>query len=620
MRKWRDSPFATKLAVSYSILILVFFSVGTYTIRGLYNYKKEFLNASEDYIPLVENTNKIERLTNQVMQFLWEFTVLGDEEYYDLGKSTLSELNQSLEETHSIISGSSELSVLNSELLRITNWTKELELIIDETKKVQTQLGKNQGVLNKIFEDFSGEATRFLIKGENVLRNELSREQTEADYLYNRHRKNRIINLIVDKGNKNMISSFEAIAMENPDLLTPTFQEFVYINNLLEIIDSLSVEDYEFEGVAQFRSYFSSFRSEVYSLKTNLIKSRELSVRRGEIANVVIFEAREMGRNGINLAGQTLNENYQMFNRSVPIYFVGLLLALIMAVLFSILITRSITIPISKSVQFAEEIASGNLDASVDLNQGDEVGILARALKNMGVELQSIMKELQQAERKMLSISIKAEEKERKRIAEDLHDSLGPQLSIIKLYTDALKDSAMSEERRQYMIGSSIELIMEAIFQVKNISYNLLPSLLSDFGLDMAIRSFCDKIIEVSEIEINYTSIDYPSDFNRHTETMLFRVVKELVNNTIKHANAKRIDILMYIEEENLIINYRDDGSGFEIQSDHGEESRGLANINSRIYHISGKINYKSELGKGTEVRISVNTQNLYKDQDSLNV
>lgn len=196
-------------------------------------------------------------------------------------------------------------------------------------------------------------------------------------------------------------------------------------------------------------------------------------------------------------------------------------------------------------------------------------------------------------------------------MAEDLHDSLGPQLSIIKLYIDALKNQELGLEKKRYLIDSSEETIKEAIIQVKNIAYNLLPNLLSDFGLDMAIRSFCDKIMEVSTIGIDYTFIDYPSDLDRHVESMIFRVIKELLNNTLKHAEATKIDIQLYFDKDLLVVDYHDNGIGFDINSVKNNEGRGLTNINNRIDYISGRIDFGSESGKGMQVRIEVDRKYL---------
>ncbi len=611
MRKWRNLHIGFKLAISYFILILVFFVVGTYTMGGLYRYKKQLSVNTRAYLPLVENTNDIERLTNQVLHYLWEFTVQGDREYYNLGKSTLTQLDTSLEETKRIISVSSELNELNAGLIRMTSWAKTLDQIIDETLEVHNQLKKNQSSLNEISNDLAVEVKNVLYDGEYRLREELKKDLIPSGSLYNRHRKNRIINLIVDKGNTNMIRALEAIAVENPQSINKAMKEFNYINNLINLLDSLSVEQYELKSVARIRAYFEHFKDELYSLKQNLAWSKTLSVRREEIASVVIFEAKNMGLSGINYAGATLQKNYQVFNRSVPVYFSGLLLALIMGVVFSVLITRSITIPLEKSARFAGEIASGNLDATVDISQNDEVGVLAESLKYMGGRLKSNMEDLKEVERKMLSISFETEDKERARMAEDLHDSLGPHLSTIKLYINALKHSGLTQEKKDHLINSAEVVISEAISQAKNIAYNLLPNLLSDFGLDMAIRSFCDKVNEVSPITINFSCENYPSNLNRHVENMLFRIVKELINNTIKHAQAQSIDINMYFENERLIIEYRDDGKGFNPNGSLKADQRGLANIHSRVGYVLGKIDFFSAPGRGMEAKIAVEKENL---------
>ena len=611
MKGWRNMLLNHKLALSYSLLIMVFWLSGSFTILRLYAYKKELSVATQTYIPLVAKANKIELLSNQTMYFLWEYTTLGDYKYYKLSKSTLDELSNVLLETNSIISVSSDLYLLKDKLIQITQRVSDLSHVIDETARVQVKLKANKQKLKAISPKFVFVARKIFNEGESELWQQLTHTVVSSKDAKNRHRKNHLINRVVDKGNMNMISAFEAISFDNPVYLKSSIKEFKDIFYLLKVLDAITVETPENADIKNIRNHFLLFQDEVNSLRANLTRHRELSIKRDEITNIVIHEARIMGHEGILFAGKALQDKYQNFDRLITFFYIGLFIILVIAIIFSVLITRSITIPLAKSVKFAEEIASGNFDASVQIDQKDEVGILALSLKNMAFKLKGNMADLKRVERKMLKLSIETEERERKRFAEDLHDSLGPLLSTIKLFINALKDPTLLQEKKDYLINSSDEILVEAISTAKNISYNLLPSVLSDFGLYMAIRSFCDKISEVSGIVIRYSAMDYPSNLNRHLESMLFRIVKELINNTIKHADASQIEIRLYFVEEFLHIDYSDNGKGFDYNSTRDDGRLGLVGILNRINYIKGNIDFVTSQGNGVNVSISVDKKNL---------
>ena len=574
-------------------------------------YKKELSTVTQAYIPLVANTNKIERLTNQTMYMLREYTASGNRKYYDLSKSKMAELSDALVETNKIISVSSDLYLLRTKLIRITKKVSDLSNVIDESAGIQDKLKENQKKLKILSPRYTIAAKKILREGESDLWQQLTRKVMTAQEAKDRYRKNHLILAVVDKANMNLISAFEAISFANPEYLNTTLHEFKHVSILLAVLDTLTTGSPENAKIKTIKGQFLLFEDEVYALKANLTKYQELSVKQGEFAGIVINEATTMGQWGILFAGKTLQNKYQNFDRLITLFYIGLMITFVIAIVFSLLITHSITVPLAKSVKFAEEIASGNLDASVQIDQKDEVGMLALSLRNMGVKLKGNMDDLKRVEREMLSLSIQTEEKERKRFAEDLHDSLGPLLSIIKLFINALKDTSLPQEKKDYLINSADEILLEAISTAKNISYNLLPNLLSDFGLYMAIRSFCDRIKTVSDIAINYSSEDYPSDLNRHLETILFRILKELINNTIKHAAASQIDVRLYFDEELLHIDYSDNGKGFDINSAQNNESRGLVNILNRVHYINGNIDFVTSHGNGVKVFISVDRKSL---------
>jgi len=215
--------------------------------------------------------------------------------------------------------------------------------------------------------------------------------------------------------------------------------------------------------------------------------------------------------------------------------------------------------------------------------------------------------ERKQMEREILSTIIQTEEKERGRIARDLHDGLGPLLSSLKLYAKILGNADETKKRAEILVTTN-EVIDESLLLIKEISNNLSPHVLNDFGLAAAIQSFCKKMTLTKAIDINFDSNVYDLRFEINVELVLFRILKELVNNTIKHALASRIEIFLLKTENLLSLIYSDDGTGFDIKKvlDNHITGMGISNIINRIGSINGKLMFESQAEKGIQVKISV--------------
>ncbi|MFA5330089.1 MAG: histidine kinase, partial [Prolixibacteraceae bacterium] len=167
-------------------------------------------------------------------------------------------------------------------------------------------------------------------------------------------------------------------------------------------------------------------------------------------------------------------------------------------------------------------------------------------------------------EKMFLNAIIQTEEKERKRFAKDLHDGLGPLLSSVKMSVSSLAQMKHDEASREIVENTEI-VINEAIKSLKEISVNLSPHILNNFGLVRALSNFANKINVTKTVQINLISDLKEERFDNNVEVVLYRVICELINNTIKHANAKKIDISLTKNGKFLDIAYKDDGKGFDV-------------------------------------------------------
>ena len=214
-------------------------------------------------------------------------------------------------------------------------------------------------------------------------------------------------------------------------------------------------------------------------------------------------------------------------------------------------------------------------------------------------------------EKMFLNAIIQTEEKERKRFAKDLHDGLGPLLSTVKMSVSSLSQMEHDEASREIVTNTEM-IINEAIKSLKEISDNLSPHVLNNFGLLRALRNFTNKINATKAIEIKLESNMTDERFSNNIEVVLYRVVCELINNTIKHASAKTIEISLQKKNDYLSIAYHDNGIGFDknkLEELSTMGGMGFSNIYSRINSLKGDISIESEPMKGTLVYIKVKTQ-----------
>ncbi len=203
-------------------------------------------------------------------------------------------------------------------------------------------------------------------------------------------------------------------------------------------------------------------------------------------------------------------------------------------------------------------------------------------------------------EKQLLQTIIKTEEKERKRFAADLHDGLSPILSTIKLYADLLKNDDFKQTSKKEIVTDIEDLAEMAISTAKEIANNITPNILHDFGLATAVCEFCSYVNNTQKIQIKVKTNEYQNKENKLIDTILYQAIKELINNAIKHSNAKNILLELKTKNNQIILYYKDDGKGFDVNNVIANSNGlGLKNIINKIKTIKGTCDFYSEQGKG---------------------
>jgi len=209
------------------------------------------------------------------------------------------------------------------------------------------------------------------------------------------------------------------------------------------------------------------------------------------------------------------------------------------------------------------------------------------------------------SERRVLNAIIRTEERERKRFAKDVHDGIGPLLSTIKLYINELISEDVTKTEKEESIDYINKLIDDALSGIRTISNNLTPRVIHEYGLVSAINEFCNSINKTHKLSIEFKS---PQKLNlsNHIEINLFRIINELVNNTLKHANASKACISIKEEDNHIIFVYYDNGKGFDYSRyvEAKQKGDGINNILTRVQSMDGEITIETSVGHGINVRI----------------
>ena len=198
----------------------------------------------------------------------------------------------------------------------------------------------------------------------------------------------------------------------------------------------------------------------------------------------------------------------------------------------------------------------------------------------------------------LLNASIRMQEEERQRIAADLHDDAGPLLATCRLY---LSENLVNQDKATQLqsIYQARQILDDTIQLVRNISHSLMPPTLKNFGLESAVNDLFQKISGAGSINASSRFHDYKERLKGEKELIIFRIVQELVNNTLKHSNSSFIHLTQNIHSNNFILRIHHDGKGL-VQNDFERLTKsphglGLKNITSRLKVAQGRIFFEKD-------------------------
>lgn len=255
---------------------------------------------------------------------------------------------------------------------------------------------------------------------------------------------------------------------------------------------------------------------------------------------------------------------------------------------------------LKRTAHFASEIGNGNFRQQYEpLSDHDTLGLSLMQMRN---KLRELKKKEVEMMRERSSALLEGQEKERRRLARELHDGIGQMLSAIRFKSATIEDKIIATDIKN--------LLDDTIKEIRRISINVMPSVLLDFGLEAALRTLSENISNYSGVlvEYNYKLEKSDLEINFETSASIYRIIQEALNNTVKYAEATFASVEVRHTSESIKMEIHDNGNGFDLveYNSKAKLSSGIKNMKERASLLRGTFQIRSNDEEGTTINISI--------------
>lgn len=440
----KNLKLSAKMAIGFGLLIAIACILGGLAIFNMLLVADEAQMLADEYAPEVEVANEIERNALMAYFHLRGYAFTQGKQFLEDGRSFLDEAQVNLEEAQTLANKSPHLEMLKEAVPVAKERVDAYESFLAETIRQNQTIETVRSEMDNAAALFMESCAAYLESQNRQMRDEIARGAMD-EILNERLLKITLINYVIDLGNKVRVTNFKAQSTRDSKMLKEGLEIFSEIDgriNELRPLTRLAADRKQIEAIVEAGNDYQN-AMEGYLAATRAL--RELDQKRIVVANDVLDQAKGIAEKGIEETLDIARTAESSLNRSSGVMVGGLIIALILGVLIAVLITRGIVRPMLEGVDFAKAVADGDLTATIDINQRDEVGMLAEALRGMILRLRDIVTDVKEASNNVASgseeLSASAEEMsqgaaEQAASAEEVSSSMEEMASNIRQNAD----------------------------------------------------------------------------------------------------------------------------------------------------------------------------------------
>ena len=375
-----------KIGMGFGALIIILAILGGLAVWQMSNVQSQSKILAQEFLPEVEIANELERNALMAMYNNRGYGFTGNEQFLAEGRDRLEIVKSELDKATALAQQAKNLEKLQAAISKVATNVKDYENALDQTVKENETITDRRAVLDQSAAIFMENCFAYLDSQNRSLSAEIAGDTSNAALL-ERHDKITWINNIIDLGNAIRLDAWKAQASRD---LTYIHEAIPKVPKILAIVDQLrqvTVLDADIKALDQIVASVNSYGSAMEDVLASWRTLDNLNEARDAAAEVVLIASMNVAEAGLMNTDQIADMTVASLSTASMIMIVGLVIALVIGVIVAVIITRSITGPIGKGVELAEEIAQGDFSMRLNLKRGDEIGQLALALDNMAESL-----------------------------------------------------------------------------------------------------------------------------------------------------------------------------------------------------------------------------------------
>jgi methyl-accepting chemotaxis protein len=440
----KNLKLSAKMGIGFGLLIAIACILGGLAIMNMMMVADEATQLASEFVPEVELANEIERNALMTMYHMRGYALTQGENFLTDGRNYLNELQLKLEAAETLARNSSNLEQLKTAVPVSKERVAAYESLAAETVRQNQAIAQLREGMDRAADRFMESCADYLASQNRQMEQEIDQNAGDAA-LRERLLKINQINHVIDLTNAVRVANFKAQATRETELLEEGIRQFPEIERRIEEVLTLTRMEKDREDIAVITEAKNAYKKAMEGFLSASRELEDLDRRRGEVADDVLEQAKGIAEKGIEETLDIANQATRSLGRSSFVMIVGLVVALIAGIIIAMVITRGIARPMLQGVDFARSVADGNLTATIDIDQRDEVGTLADALRGMIVRLRDIVVDVKEASNNVASgseeLSASAEEMsqgaaEQAASAEEVSSSMEQMASNIRQNAD----------------------------------------------------------------------------------------------------------------------------------------------------------------------------------------
>jgi methyl-accepting chemotaxis protein len=392
----KNIKLGIKIGGGFGVLILIACTLGGLAVFNMKNVEGDSIRLAQEYVPEVGMANNLER-SSLLTMYAWRGYAFTEEtSFLDEGRKQLAAVQEALGVAEKHAQTFPALVKLKEQVVTAKNEVASYAALSDHTVEVVDAMNADRKMLDQGAALYMKNCADFL-ETQNVT---MKREFTEGalpEKLAERLDKISMVNDLIDLGNDTRIKVWRAQAERDPKIIEAALVNFPKMEELLEKLKSITRQEVNLKQIAGTREAAMQYKNAMTSLNEHWKELSELDTKRTKTGQNVLKAAQDTAKAGLEGTQNIADTAVQNLSKASTVMIGGLSVGVLLGIITAVFLTKAITVPVQKGVEFARKLSQGDLTAEVDVNQKDELGILAQALRDMVQRLREVVTEVQSA-------------------------------------------------------------------------------------------------------------------------------------------------------------------------------------------------------------------------------